>query len=68
MRKQSKAELLYESEKCEKLFDEAWVIFPKYNTSQSQDAAEWIFDRLVTSRLSQKSCDDLFEMIYAGLT
>lgn len=69
MTKQNKAEKLYESSECERLFEEAWKAFPRYNTDQAEEAADWIFDHLTAdNELTDAEQTELYENIYAGLT
>ncbi len=64
---------------CE-LFDQALKLFPKYNTTQTAEAADWIYDQLVnTASLKKKRLikavkplakvvlNALYDEIYAGL-
>jgi len=69
MAQKTTAKSLYEREECRALFKRAYEIFPDYNSDQAQDAADWIFDRLVPADdLPEKERDELYEMIMAGLT
>lgn len=67
-----KADGIYESEACRELFEQAWKRFPRYNTSQADEAADWILDELVASKPKVKWTEslrtELYEAIYAGLT
>lgn len=61
----------YETDLCGRLFEEAWEKFPGHNNEQSEQAADWIFDRLVASSPGGLSDDDLYDLYAAildGLT
>jgi len=69
----SRVEKLYQSKKCDELFQEAREAFEDPNGEDAWDAADWIYIRLLPDEGSDDEFDDdeqneLFEMIIAGLT
>jgi len=64
----TRVEKLYHSLKADQLFSEAKEQFPLHNGAQAKDAADYIVDRLAAKALPEKAKDELWEMVYAGLT
>lgn len=70
----NEADRLYDNEKIrEPLFEEAYEIFPGYNDEEAEDAADWIYDRMLEKaapkfRENAVFMTHLYENIYAGLT
>lgn len=64
-----RARAVYDEPAREELFEQAYDLFPGYNGEQADEAADWIFGRLVGGRsLPQTVLDLLYEEIYEGLT
>lgn len=63
----SAAEKLYGSDRCQALFQEAYELFPGHNTSQADEAADWILDHLYDGD-DEDLRGELYEAIHAGLT
>lgn len=64
----TRVEKLYHSPRADQLFAEAQSLFPRHGGNQATEATHYIVGKLAPKSLPSKSRDELWNMVYAGLT